>query len=287
MLTLTHIINPINVPETSDLFVAQPVTFETLKRAKEFAKQEVKVHLITTQFPEDHSIIPEFFTKTKNLDRSVLDFGTFEKIRKLPMLQDILDRAVDYHSEADYIIYTNVDIAVQPHFYSFIKQKIEEGYDAFVINRRTVGAGHTLKTLAEAYAEIGEAHPGYDCFVFKKDHYADYFLDHICVGAVYVGLALYLNLRLCSTSFLEVPNQKLTFHIGNDQIWKDESNLPFENFNKEAFEKIKDRFKIKKSEVDAILGSAFSTLKKQKEEAAPTSRFSLGSLFLKKQNFHE
>jgi hypothetical protein len=267
--------------------VAQPVTFETLKRAKEFAKEEVKVNLVTTQYPEDRAIIPDFFSQATNLDRSVLDFGHFKKQRKLPLLADILERAVSFDAAADYIIYTNVDIAVQPHFYLFVKQKIEEGHDAFVINRRTVGANHTLKTLAQAYAEIGEAHPGYDCFVFKKDHYADYYVDEICVGAVYVGLALYLNLRLFSTSFLEVQNQNLTFHIGNDQIWKEESNLQFENFNKNAFEKIKDRFKMKKSLVDSILDSSFPTLKTQKKKVAPASRFSFASLFLKKQNVHD
>src|SRR5690554_6353663 len=125
MIKLTHIINPVNVSEASDLFVAQPVTFESMRRAKQFAANEIEVNLITTQYPEDHSIIPEFFTKTKDLDRSVLDFGAFDKQRKLPLLQDILDRAVDYDTEADYIVYTNVDIAVQPHFYSFINQKIK------------------------------------------------------------------------------------------------------------------------------------------------------------------
>lgn len=223
MIKLTHIINPVNVPETSDLFVAQPVTFETLKRAKEFAKQEVKIHLITTQFPEDHSIIPEFFTKTKDLDRSVLDFGAFEKKRKLPLLQDILDRAVDYDSEADYIIYTNVDIAVQPHFYSFIKQKIEEGHDAFVINRLTVGAGHTLKTLAEAYAEIGEAHPGYDCFVFKLKLYEKLELNNVAIGVSKVGITLLANLIVFANNLAIFKNEHLTFHIGEDKVWLDKN----------------------------------------------------------------
>ena len=70
-MKFTHIINPVKVSEASDLFVAQPVTFETMRRAKQFAGNEIEVNLITTQYPEDHSIIPEFFTKTKDLDRSV------------------------------------------------------------------------------------------------------------------------------------------------------------------------------------------------------------------------
>lgn len=281
MIKLTHIINPVKVPETSDLFVAQPVTFETMRRAKLFAGNEIEVNLITTQYPEDHSIIPEFFTKTKDLDRSVLDFGAFEKKRKLPVLKDILDRAVDYDSEADYIIYTNVDIAVQPHFYLFIKQKIEEGHDAFIINRRTISDRYTLKTLAEAYADYGEAHPGYDCFVFKKELFNNFNLGNICIGAAYIGLALYLNLRLFSQSFLELNDKHVTFHIGNDKIWKEESNNQFEKFNKTEFQKIRDNFEYDYSSINDIVQSAFPSLKKPnaKKEASFTSK--IKSFFIK------
>ncbi|MAM27947.1 MAG: hypothetical protein CMC13_02900 [Flavobacteriaceae bacterium] len=275
MLKLTHIINPVKVSETSDLFVAQPVTFETMRRAKKFASNQIEVNLITTQYPEDQCIIPGFFTKTKNLDRSSLDFGKFEKNRKLPLLKDILHRAVVYDTDADYIVYTNVDIAVQPYFYSFISQKIGEGIEAFVINRRTIAEHYNLKTLAEAYTDYGEAHPGYDCFVFKKDHYRNFNLENICIGAAYVGLALYLNLRLFSQSFSEINDKHLTFHIGNDKIWKEESNKQFENFNKAEFQKIRENLESNGRSVEDILNSAFPSLKKvaDKKEVSIKSRF--------------
>ncbi|WP_410004669.1 hypothetical protein [Aequorivita nionensis] len=219
MIKLTHIINPVNVSEASDLFVAQPVTFESMRRAKQFAASEIEVSLITTQYPEDHSVIPEFFTKTKDLDRSVLDFGTFDKKRKLPLLQDILDRAVDYNTEADYIVYTNVDIAVQPHFYSFINQKIKDGHDAFVINRRTISKQYTLKTLADAYADYGEAHPGFDCFVFKLKLHKQLSLNNVAIGVSKVGITLLANLIAFTDNLFFFKKEHLTFHIGEDKVW--------------------------------------------------------------------
>ncbi|GAB2778832.1 hypothetical protein GCM10010465_26820 [Actinomadura fibrosa] len=197
-----------------------------------------------------------------DLDRSVLDFGNFQKQRKLPLLKDILDRGFSFDPTADYLIYTNVDIAVQPHFYSFINQKIEEGHDSFIINRRTISRHYSIRTLSEAYADYGEPHPGYDCFVFKRELYSNFDLGNICIGAASVGLALYLNLKLYSRSFQEINGLHLSFHIGNDQVWKNKSNSEFEKFNKLEFDLLKNRLGNKNIDVGGILSEAFPTLKK-------------------------
>ena len=144
MLKISHIINPVLVPESSDLHVAQPVTFETMRIAKEFAKNQVEVELYTAQYPEDRELIPDFFNKTKDLDRSILDTGTFQKKRKLPLLRNILDR-LNNSTDADYLVYTNVDISVVPSFYVAISSIVISGYDAFVINRRTISKAFTGK----------------------------------------------------------------------------------------------------------------------------------------------
>lgn len=81
-MRIAHIINPVIVPESSDLFIAQPITFETMNIAKEYAKPEVEVTLFSAQYSEDHGLIPDFFHKTSDLDRSVLDFGNFKEKRK-------------------------------------------------------------------------------------------------------------------------------------------------------------------------------------------------------------
>ena len=160
-----------------------------------------------------------------------MDFGAFEKKRKLPLLKDILDRAVDYDSEADYIIYTNVDIAVQPHFYSFVKKKIVEGYDAFVINRRTIPAKFDINTIHEAYSEIGEKHPGFDCFVLKTSLLKDFKLGKVCIGTTRIGLVFIANLIMHSKKFKIFKEEHLTFHIGEDKVWQNSSLQDYVSHN--------------------------------------------------------
>ena len=114
MRTLAHIVNPVAIGETSDLFVAQPITFESMRLAREFARGTVDVSLHTAQFAEDHAIIPDYLACTPDLTRSVLDCGNFQVKRKLPLIKDILGRLYDA-SDAEYFIYTNVDISWPLH----------------------------------------------------------------------------------------------------------------------------------------------------------------------------
>ena len=59
-MKLLHIVNPVKIGPQSDLFKAQPITFESMRRAAEYNK-EVQVELLSTQYPEDEEIIPEYF----------------------------------------------------------------------------------------------------------------------------------------------------------------------------------------------------------------------------------
>jgi len=220
VMRLAHIVNPVVVDESSDLYVAQPVTFETMRVARKFARGQVDVTLFSAQYPEDRSLVPDDFVQTPDLERSILDFGRFERRRKLPLLRDVLDRLYDA-SDADYLIYTNVDIALQPHFYLAVSQFIEQGYDALVINRRTITDSYqSVEEIPLMYAEAGEAHPGHDCFVFRRKQYQDYTLANVCVGAPWVGRVLLWNLACRSASFQEFNDKHLTFHLGNDKAWK-------------------------------------------------------------------
>ncbi len=64
MRTLAHIVNPVVIGETSDLFMAQPITLESMRLARELARSAVEVSLHTAQFAEDHAIIPDYLACT-------------------------------------------------------------------------------------------------------------------------------------------------------------------------------------------------------------------------------
>lgn len=219
---LAHIINPVAACEKSELSFAQPITFESMRIARQFARELVDVQLFSAHFPEDRSVVPADFVHTAELERSVLDFGSFHRPRKLPLIADILDRLYQA-ADAEYLIYTNVDIGLQPHFYLAVNRLIDQGFDAFVVNRRTV-AGHyrQVSELPLIYADIGKKHEGYDCFVFKRAAYPAYRLGAICLGIPRVGRALLWNLYAHARCFREFRRLHLTFHIGpgNDGAWQ-------------------------------------------------------------------
>jgi hypothetical protein len=217
MIKLAHIVNPVHVAETSDLSVAQPITFETMRRAQRFAVGEVDVALYAAHYPEDRPVVPHDFQHTQDLERSVLDVGIFRQPRKLPLLQDILAR-LHAASDADYLIYTNVDIGVQPHFYLGIRDLIEQGYDAFVVNRRTINqTPDQLSDIPLMYESVGKPHPGWDCFIFPRASFPQYDLGNVCIGTQRVGLALLANLLVHAARYREFKQMRLTFHLGDDR----------------------------------------------------------------------
>ena len=244
-MKIAHVIHPVSVPATSDLQVAQPVTFHTMKLAREYANGEPEVELFAVKYADEQPEIPEWFTSLPDLGRSVADVASFRKRRKLAILKDILDRLHDA-SDADYFIYTNVDIAVQPYFYTVIAALIREGCDAFVINRRTVSDSHgAVEDIPLMCAEVGMTHPGHDCFVFKREHYPDYVLGEACIGTSWIGRVFITNLICNAEKFREFKDMHLTFHIGDKRVWNADSFLDYEMHNNDELIKVVDHYKAK------------------------------------------
>lgn len=240
MRSFGHIINPFIAKETSDLFVAQPITFESIRIARAFARGQIGVTVFSAQYADDRSIVPDEFQCTRDLERSTLDGGTFQVKRKLPFLADILDRLYEA-SDAEYFVFTNIDIALMPHFYVAVNQIIEKGYDAFVINRRTISARYQSPTeLSLMYAEVGEPHEGHDCFVFRRDVYPRYKLGAICVGVPWIGRALLWNLICQAKKFKEFTEEHLTFHLGpgNNRMMAADEYADYRAHNREEAAKI-------------------------------------------------
>jgi hypothetical protein len=238
-----HVVNPVKVAPSSDLHIAQPITFESMRVAQQLALTfSIPVELCAVNFPEDDEIVPAFFGCRKHLERSVLDVGTFSIPRKLPLIKDILDRAIAA-TNADYIIYSNVDIAVVPHFYLSLDSIVSEGWDALMITRRTLAKNYTSPAqLWRMYSDIGDRHPGNDCFVFPREVYANYHFGDACIGARGFAKVLGINLIVHAQRFQHFKELHLTFHIGDDRIWDDDKYADYSKHNLNIARQVLHRF---------------------------------------------
>ena len=231
LIKIAHIINPGLVPKSSDLTIAQPITFETMLSAQTFARERLEVELYYTKFADEAFTMPTGFRSTPDLTRSLMDRADIKARRKLAYMKDILDRLYDA-TNAEYLIYTNLDIGLQPYFYVVVADLVSQGYDFLVINRRTIpGHYQDVSEIPQMYAEIGEKHPGRDCFVFSRAAYEQFELGEICIGAPHIGRAMQLNFLYHDGLFKELKKSHLTFHIGDDQVWRSDDYSEFERHN--------------------------------------------------------
>jgi len=219
MLTIGHIVNPVLISKKSDLFIAQPITFESMRIAREAAQGKVDVSFFSAQYPEDRSFVPPFMTMTDDLDRSMRDLTEQGTGKKLPLIKDILDRLYEA-SDAEYLIYTNVDISLVQHFYCAVATFIEEGYDGFTITRRQISDRfRSTDELAQMYLEEGKPHRGWDCFVFRRSLYPQFFLGDVFIGAPAIGRSILCNLIRYADKVGVFSDEHLTFHLGRDSAW--------------------------------------------------------------------
>ena len=185
-----------------------------MRLAKAFAANDVEVLLFSAHYKEDDPLVPDYFEKTTHLSRAVTDLHAFSNKRKLPLIDDILKNLYQA-SDADYFIYTNNDIILQKHFYTEVKKYIDTGKDAFIINRRRVKDTYkTVEELPLILADKGKKHPGFDCFVFKRELTSKMLLGNICIGVPFIGVTLAHNLFCFAQNFMLYDNVYLTAHIG-------------------------------------------------------------------------
>lgn len=234
MNRVAHIINPFVADPSSDLYTAQPITFESMLQARQHVKGIMEVELLAAHFEEDTSVVPSGFQKAKALDRSVLSRHTFQKPVRLPLISDILQRLYE-GSDADYLIYSNVDIGLYPGFYTRVNELIHEGYDAFIINRRRLEARYAEPSqLPDIYRDEGRRHPGFDCFVFHRSLFPKLKLEGICIGVPFIEIAFSQNLFALAKRFTLIENEQLTFHIGME-IFKKRAPNEYVAYNQTQF----------------------------------------------------
>lgn len=215
-----------------------------MRAAQCWAEGSVDIQLFSSQYPEDRRAVPSWLTPTPDLEKSVLDVASFDHPRKLPLIGDVLERLYASAPDADYLIYTNVDIALMPMFYTAVAGLIDEGYDAFIVNRRTIPARppSRIADIPVMCARLGAPHPGYDCFVFKRSVYPDYRLGKICIGAPGMGTAMALNLLSQAGRFTVFEDLHLTFHLGADRVWKSAAFRDYAEHNRGEMVRITEHF---------------------------------------------
>lgn len=234
MHSIAHIINIFQPAETSDLKLAQEATIASMIRAKNNSADPRCISLLSAQTAEDRKMVPENFKTTTDLHRDVTDLQTFEKKMHLPILRDILDRIYN-ESDAEYLIFSNVDIGVQPDFYDEINRFIDQGHDAFMINRRRVPEKfNSAAQLNEMFAEKGKGHPGFDCFVFKRELYPKFSLADVCIGVPFIEITLSQNLFCFAEKPKVFTDEHLTFHIGME-IFKGRAPKEYFRYNQVQF----------------------------------------------------
>jgi hypothetical protein len=229
-----HIINPFQPPQSSDLHFAQQVTFETIRRSKKAAYGIVDVAVCCVTYPEDLSVIPNDFTALPYLQLSVLDKGSFKTPRKLPLIAEILNVAFQ-HVEADFYIYSNIDISLYPDFYVKLHTYLNQGYDALLINRRRIKPlYHSLHDLDLILQQPGKSHPGFDCFVFHRSLYSKLYLADICIGVPFFEISFSQNLFAYAKNLYWLRSIDHTFHIGME-IFKHRQPKEYVKYNREQY----------------------------------------------------
>lgn len=233
---IAHIINPFIATSGSDLEYAQPISFETMRLAKEVARANIEVELLAACYIEDETMVPDYFKKTSFLQHSVLQFHEFQKKIKLPLIAEILEKAFT-ESDADYIIYSNVDIGLYPQFYLTLNELLEEGYDALIINRKRIEPTYTkVEELDKILRMEGKSHPGFDCFVFHRSIFEKLHLGKICIGVPFIEITFSQNLFHLARQFKLIESANNTFHIGME-IFKRRAPHEYVSYNKKEFQK--------------------------------------------------
>lgn len=220
-----------------------------MQTARERAPVGFVPEVLALTFPEDDETVPAGIRIAHLPEHSIRELLPEAAAPKLPLLADILQTAYAA-SDAEYLVYTNADIAVQPHFYRFVLDELAKGYDALIINRRRLPAGNfTPADLDTLYALKGKPHPGFDCFVFRRELVPQMTLGTVCVGIPFVETTLAHNLfALCDHPRL-YDREFLTFHLGME-IFKKRNRVLYWHNRRQFFGTVKpalwSRFDIRK-----------------------------------------
>lgn len=243
---IAHIVNVTEIDESkhaSYLHIAQPVTLKSMVKAARVAEQVVEVDLFAIKHKSEQVAVPAEFRWASDIESYGWQFfeelTQIERKKPLPRIIDIIN-GLNAASDAEYFIYTNLDIGLHPEFYLEVNELIEQGSDALCINRRTLPTHYRSILLDEHNIELiyrmpGEAHGGIDCFVFKKEIVPKLDLGNVFLGFPPVGQLLKTQIERHARQFTWVKDRMLSFHLGDDRVW-DNVKSPYSEANLRAAE---------------------------------------------------
>lgn len=238
---IIHLVNPFRSPHGDCDDRTQALAYETMRRARDFC-QDIPVHLSAVVAETEQDCVPAAFHLAGTLNRSVDQIAQFDYPRPLPLLFDILRLGCRYGAELAkclggapedvFLVYTNADICLMPHFYVSVADLVAHGFDAMTINRRTISPHERdLGNLGKMYAEFGHSHPGYDCFVFPLANFDLYVRNNACIGRGFVARSLLYNMIANSKHMVMLRQAHLTFHIGDEREWSNPKFKDYREFN--------------------------------------------------------
>src|SRR5215471_10391283 len=123
-ISFSHIINPFPAAEGSEHWIASRITFASLRRAVEEAGRaglDVEVRAVVLR--GDERAIEPPAVAAPMLTRTIQDVRSLKPARPLPLITDILAKGAE-GARGDYLIFSNMDIAVQPHFYAGLRDLV-------------------------------------------------------------------------------------------------------------------------------------------------------------------
>jgi hypothetical protein len=222
-ISFTHILNPFVAKPGSEHEVASRVTWETLRRADAVARQHgIDVDCCAVILPGDEAAVHLPTRRTVYLKRTVQDVHPMRPARLFPLATDLLKLGAR-ESTSSHVIFSNMDIAVQPHFYTALRDLIEGsvGRDVpFTVPRLNIDKSLAEGPLETMYAATGPVGVGYDCFVIPRELIAELDLGTCCIGAPHFDLLLFMALDAASRHRVRsLDAERLTFHLGNDIGW--------------------------------------------------------------------
>jgi hypothetical protein len=229
-MKIAHIINVTEINDSKKaryLHIAQPLTMMSMIVAQKMAKNIADVELFSVKHKDEKVSVPSKFSRAADLDKYAWEhieaLKNLTHHRPLPRLKDII-LSLYNSSDAEYFIYTNLDIGLYHHFYIKVMDMIGKGHDAVFINRRDLPKEYEDVLLDESKIELiflveGVKHPGIDCFFFKREIVPSLSLGNVYIGYPPVGQVLKTQIEINSKNCTWIKDERLTFHMGSDRAW--------------------------------------------------------------------